>query len=746
MTPANTIPSLSNQLKDMEVNKPHPVKNEQEQDDWVLFQNEVDSVRDVVLMFKTKECTLNCSNTDCFFYHNLNERRRKPFNNLGKLIHRPDICLEMQNCSNMNCSKSHNFYEINYHPWRFKTKPCEVDSKSSMNNSNTQTNSSANTTGQNTGSSIISNTPIHNEKLCPYFHNPSDKREPKDSTNKGNKRFSLDSNVSEHTNQVKFDLFTFKVFKCLNNSKHSEKQCVYFHSNKDRRRSQNQFYYIAESCPVSQADQKCTNGDYCIQSHNQVELFYHKEKFKTKFCSYYHSSKDVSEVNNDCPYGTFCSFAHYEREIRIELIHKLDKTLDFFIYNFKTVVCPFDHKHDKSVCEYSHNLQDFRRNPRKYVYEKKNCSKWDNKKTVLNYSEGCPDGYGCLYCHGWKELDFHPMSYKTTKCKHYKGNCEKGALCPFYHYYESKRIVDEQLKKDYELKIKAKHQQGFKFNYSKNLPSQNLQLSIGAEPYVPGQLNKSQLINTGKTNSHLLNNSQIGASAQQKKHNSLFKNNQLEPYDTHSNKSFNIAIEKNYIFNTKNTYNSPYFSGHVFTTNSSYITGGSDIENNLSKRSISPLSSEIDNSFNNQLVQHPSNLLNTNSSLDLGVRNDDEDGSQAEKKKENMLENIEKKNKEIKALFDIQVLDQSMEGNNDLKSYLEENGFEILLEKLEIGKISQKELINISDEKILDMIEDENKEKFLELREFLMKLDECNDADDLLNSIDRTIGNESENI
>lgn len=457
-----------------------------EQDDWVSFQNEIDSVRDVVLMYKTKPCNLNCKNADCFFYHNSQEKRRKPFSNDGKLVYFAELCSEGDLCNSLLCSRSHNFYELNYHPWKFKTKPCEsyfqstqlgvassnsvsrcdnttntnsgysnnvntsglfndyplnnIANKSNLNNSNNN-NTNTSFTSTNTRGSIslkeIKSLTNHNEKLCPYYHNKSQMRE----TGKGNKITKTQtSNLSSPDSIInRFDLNIFKVFKCNNNNKHSEKQCIYYHSSKDRRRSQNQFYYLPEICFSTQSDQKCSHAEYCNKSHNQVEMFYHKEKFRTKFCSHYLETKKLKEVNNDCPYGSFCSFAHCESEIRIDLIHKMDKNMDFFMYYFKTIVCPFDHKHDKSICEYSHNLQDYRRNPKKHIYEKKNCIKWDNKKTILFYSDGCPEGYGCIHSHGWKELDFHPLNYKTIKCKNYRGNCEKGSLCPFYHNFENKR-------------------------------------------------------------------------------------------------------------------------------------------------------------------------------------------------------------------------------------------------------------------------------------------------------------------
>jgi hypothetical protein len=75
------------------------------------------------------------------------------------------------------------------------------------------------------------------------------------------------------------------------------------------------------------------------------------------------------------------------------LIHKFEKNEDFFIYYFKSVWCPFNYFHDKSSCVYAHNWQDYRRSPLTYPYSTTICQKWDNRKTILNYFEGCSNQY-----------------------------------------------------------------------------------------------------------------------------------------------------------------------------------------------------------------------------------------------------------------------------------------------------------------------------------------------------------------
>jgi hypothetical protein len=159
-----------------------------------------------------------------------------------------------------------------------------------------------------------------------------------------------------------------------------------------------------------------------------VEQLYHPEKYKKKMC---HEYPDHLE---ECEYGSFCSFAHSEAELAIELIHEYEKDQKFYMYSFKTQSCPFNHEHNKSICAYAHNWQDYRRKiDMSYPqYSPKMCPNWDTIKFINKYSEGCPRGFNCPYSHGWKEHLFHPYSYKTTSCQDI-GVCHQGSDCPYYH-------------------------------------------------------------------------------------------------------------------------------------------------------------------------------------------------------------------------------------------------------------------------------------------------------------------------
>eukprot|EP01017_Pseudomicrothorax_dubius_P033534 TRINITY_DN4500_c0_g1_i3.p1 TRINITY_DN4500_c0_g1~~TRINITY_DN4500_c0_g1_i3.p1 ORF type:complete len:546 (-),score=70.81 TRINITY_DN4500_c0_g1_i3:34-1671(-) len=231
------------------------------------------------------------------------------------------------------------------------------------------------------------------------------------------------------------DLTYFKVNQCTITSMHNHKQCPYYHNNKDRKRTG--VVYSAELCEFAGRDDgaSCPDGDLCSKSHNRVEQLYRQDKYKTKFCSHFPSNIKA------CEYGVFCSFAHSEQDIIVELIHNLEYDDDFYMFYFKTVLCPFNlTQHDKAQCVYAHNWQDFRRKPQLHNYEPVACSNWKSTDFILSYEDGCPLGQQCTKCHGWKELEYHPLNYKTKQCG--TKNChKKGRDCPFYHTSRERRII-----------------------------------------------------------------------------------------------------------------------------------------------------------------------------------------------------------------------------------------------------------------------------------------------------------------
>lgn len=166
-------------------------------------------------------------------------------------------------------------------------------------------------------------------------------------------------------------------------------------------------------------------------AHNIVESVYHPEKYKTKYCSKF--PKNLSK----CEYGDYCSFAHSTKELKVRLIHNMKKDDDFFMYFYKTELCPFNKEHNKATCVYAHNWQDFRRKPNLFSYDSSiMCKNWRPEEFIAKYHQGCKNMASCLHSHGWKEQEYHPLVYKTQHCKEeVKENnfCSRGFECPFYH-------------------------------------------------------------------------------------------------------------------------------------------------------------------------------------------------------------------------------------------------------------------------------------------------------------------------
>lgn len=229
------------------------------------------------------------------------------------------------------------------------------------------------------------------------------------------------------------NLLSFKVFPCKDPTCKNSKKCLYFHSNSDRRRSMINFKYVSELCPYMNDQGQCPYNENCKFSHNHFESLYHNTKYKRRFCIYY------PDRIEECKYEEFCSYAHNEEEIKIDLLHNYNFDSDFFLFKYKTQFCPFSHiPHNRSNCIYAHNWQDLRRNPYDHPIEPHQCTKWRQKQFLRFYSEGCPEGSKCYFCHGWKEYEYHPLTYKVVECTSGE-SCQKEIDCPYYHKEEEKR-------------------------------------------------------------------------------------------------------------------------------------------------------------------------------------------------------------------------------------------------------------------------------------------------------------------
>ena len=269
----------------------------------------------------------------------------------------------------------------------------------------------------------------------PAFEITKDDDTPNDSPSANEANTEFDSSPQLIT---ELDLTKYKVFPCTTRTKHDHKRCPYYHYPKDRRRPT--LNYSSDLCEYADRPEKCPKGDSCPKAHSRAEQLYTPEKYRTKFCSFY------PDRTNMCEFREYCSFAHDPKQIRIKLIETLERDDDFYMFHYKTVFCPYNlTEHDKTICVYAHNWQDYRRKLKNSLnYDCSLCPEWKTSEFVKSYEEGgCRNNEKCTKSHGWKESEFHPMNYKTKKCTLKK--CLGGKICPYYHQENERRILQKDL-------------------------------------------------------------------------------------------------------------------------------------------------------------------------------------------------------------------------------------------------------------------------------------------------------------
>eukprot|EP01017_Pseudomicrothorax_dubius_P011501 TRINITY_DN1430_c0_g1_i4.p1 TRINITY_DN1430_c0_g1~~TRINITY_DN1430_c0_g1_i4.p1 ORF type:complete len:614 (-),score=75.75 TRINITY_DN1430_c0_g1_i4:61-1902(-) len=380
----------------------------------------------IVTEFKVEECRQMQASKDgerscfngkiCFYYHSSEERRRPVFEKSSSAMrycHLPCSQMRMKgSCtSGDSCQFSHNKFEQNYHPFTFKLSEPPVDMDPEF---------------QGMPPFLIpyrlredrhpTMEQLERIKFFLQFKSTQPKPQPPPKTMP-----IIPVPVTPAENGA--DIRTFKTRKCNIAGNHNFKRCPFYHS-QDRRRDPTVYFYKCEKC--EDHHHRMQQPDSCPFAHNKVEELYHPDRYRFKYCNYFPHNLD------ECEYGNVCSFAHSDKEInpRIELLHLMPLTNDFYRYKYKTVNCPFGYDHDRAECVYAHNPQDMRRDPLKYDYTPEKCPFWDNKSDIKRYEDGgCKDGMRCRKSHGRKEADFYPSAFRTIKCPQ---RCKKRD-CPFLH-------------------------------------------------------------------------------------------------------------------------------------------------------------------------------------------------------------------------------------------------------------------------------------------------------------------------
>lgn len=206
------------------------------------------------------------------------------------------------------------------------------------------------------------------------------------------------------------------------------KKCTGFHSWHDSRRPWNEIGYSKYLCE----DTKCRDQKCCF-SHNVIEEKYHPDNYKKKYCQEW-------VEKGGCKFGEVCALAHSDLELKIKPLHLMKIDLEFLLFRFKSEFCPFGKlPHDRFICVYAHNWQDFKRPYRDYSPEQ--CPHWNPENTLVRYEEACPLGFSCGYSHGWKEREFHPRLLKSAPCE--ASFCPRPQVCSFIHSEDRPRSLSQ---------------------------------------------------------------------------------------------------------------------------------------------------------------------------------------------------------------------------------------------------------------------------------------------------------------
>ena len=74
---------------------------------------------------------------------------------------------------------------------------------------------------------------------------------------------------------------TYKVHRCRDSSTHDISKCMYWHTDKDRRRNPFEMWYASVDCPYLEKNEECPDGpDSCKFVHSKLEKMFHPEVYK----------------------------------------------------------------------------------------------------------------------------------------------------------------------------------------------------------------------------------------------------------------------------------------------------------------------------------------------------------------------------------------------------------------------------------------------------------------------------------
>lgn len=264
-----------------------------------------------MFVYLAVKCDFQCG-SECFGSHADEFLRRKPFRmRNGCWNYKPQQCLATECEFGFACLYAHNTAEVLYHPLIYKTTVCGYPFENSRCAENGMHCPFAH--GDQRQASLFhpdSNYIITHEKT--FEEQVLLNRSNLD--NYSTYKATIKSHIKVFSRPIKaenFNIETFKTRFCDKKYAHEEKICTFYHDNGDKRRKVN---YSAEPCKnIFDLTLKifelktCQLADLCKFAHNEIEILYHPDKYKTETCR---------TVN--CNLGEFCPFIHQESSASLE--------------------------------------------------------------------------------------------------------------------------------------------------------------------------------------------------------------------------------------------------------------------------------------------------------------------------------------------------------------------------------------------------------------------------------------------
>ena len=178
----------------------------------------------------------------------------------GNWNYLPKMCKNLNSCKmGDRCHFAHSKSECSYHPLLYKVNDCKIPSKEIGKCSKWGFD-------------------------CSFAHEAPDRR-------------------AKGLQKLLPDRETYKTLRCMQNLC-KDQECVYYHTNTERRRPQGEFEYEAVPCKFVFVNRSFLNPDHCPLkdkcnlAHTKNEIYYHVQVFRKSPCK-----------SKPC-YSPFCAFVH----------------------------------------------------------------------------------------------------------------------------------------------------------------------------------------------------------------------------------------------------------------------------------------------------------------------------------------------------------------------------------------------------------------------------------------------------